>query len=96
LVESLKRNPNVTADAYRHVGPGGQYFLQWCTAMASFEARMSDGTLVEGDELLFVKGWNDALVPGRREPLTNSAWRKVLEDRALADLREWTPEPAAW
>jgi hypothetical protein len=93
LVESLKRNPNVTADAYRQVGPGGQYFLQWCTAMASFEARMADGATVQGGDLLFVEGWNDALVPGRREPLTNSAWREALTRQTLADLREWTPAP---
>ncbi len=93
LVESLKRTPNVTADAYRHVGPGGQYFLQWCTAMAAFEARMADGTPVEGGELLFVEGWNDTLVPERREPLTNTAWREVLGKMALSDLKAWTPAP---
>jgi hypothetical protein len=93
LVESLKRNPNVTADAYRHVDPGEQYFLQWCTAMASFEAQMSDGTPVEGGELLFLEGWNDVLVPGRRKPLTNSAWRKVLAGMTLDELKAWTPAP---
>ncbi|MGD9030771.1 MAG: hypothetical protein PVG25_13270, partial [Anaerolineae bacterium] len=93
LVESLKRDPNVTADAYRHVDPEEQYFLQWCTAMASFEARMTDGTPVRGAELLFVEGWNDSLVPGRKGPLTNSAWRKVLGEMALTDLKEWTLAP---
>ena len=95
LVERLKRNPNVTADAYRHWDerPQERYFLQWCTAMASFAARMTDGTPVEGGELLFVEGWNDTIVPGRKEPLTNSAWREVLRKAKLADLKEWTPAP---
>jgi hypothetical protein len=93
LVESLKRDPNVTADAYRHVDPEEQYFLQWCTAMASFEARMADGTAVKGGELMFVEGWNDTIVPGRSKPLTNSAWRKALGKMALADLKRWTPAP---
>ena len=93
LVERLRRNPNVTADAYRHVGPGGQYFLQWCTALVSFEAHMTDGTLAKGGELLFVEGWNDAIVPGRRQPLTNSVWRKALGKIRVADLKGWTIAP---
>jgi hypothetical protein len=94
LVERLERDPNVTADAYRHVDETeGQYFLQWCTAMASFEARVTDGTLVKGGDLLFVEGWNDAIVPGREEPLTNSAWREALSKTRLTDWREWTPAP---
>jgi len=94
LVESLARNPNVTADAYRHVDEtGGQYFLQWCTAMASFEAALSDGTPVQGGELLFVEGWNDVLVPGRKEPLTNSVWRDILGKMTLKDLGDWTIAP---
>ena len=90
------RDPNVTADAYRHVGPGGEYFLQWCTAMASFEGRMADGMSVAGGDLLFVEGWNDTFIADRREPLTNSAWRKVLAEMGLADLKEWMPEPVRW
>lgn len=94
LVEKLERDPNVTADAYRHVDETeGQYFLQWCTAMASFEARATDGTPVKGGELLFMEGWNDAIVPGRQEPLTNSAWREALSKTGLTDWREWTPAP---
>jgi HEAT repeat protein len=93
LVERLARNPNVTADAYRHVHGGTGYFLQWCTAMAAFKGQMTDGTPVEGAELLFVEGWNDVIVPGRKEPLTNSAWRKVLGTKTLADLRDWTIAP---
>jgi HEAT repeat protein len=93
LVERPARSPNVTADVYRHLHGGTQYFLQWCTAMAAFEAQMTDGTPVEGAELLFVEGWNDVIVPGRREPLTNSAWRKVLNAAKLADLGDWTIAP---
>ena len=94
LVERLERDPNVTADAYRHVDETeGQYFLQWCTAMASFEAHVADGTPVKGGELLFVEGWNDAIVPGRGEPLTNSAWREMLRKTSLTDWKEWTPAP---
>jgi hypothetical protein len=95
LLEKLERDPNVTADAYRHwdVDPNERYFLQWCTAMAAFEAQMPDGTSVEGGELLFVEGWNDALVPGRKEALTNSVWRDVLSQMALADLKERTIAP---
>jgi hypothetical protein len=95
LLKKLERDPNVTADAYRHWDDDSNehYFLQWCTAMAAFEARMPDGTPVEGGELLFVEGWNDALVPGRKEALTNSVWRDVLSQMALADLKERTIAP---
>lgn len=94
LVETLERDPNVTADAYRHVDETeGQYFLQWCTAMASFEAHAADGTPVKGGELLFVEGWNDAIVPGRGEPFTNSVWREVLRKTSLTDWKGWTPVP---
>jgi hypothetical protein len=93
LVEHLARSPNVTADAYRHLHGGTQVFLQWCTVMAAFEAQMTDGTPVEGAELLFVEGWNDVIIPGRREPLTNSAWRKILNTMTLADLRDLAIAP---
>jgi hypothetical protein len=95
LVGNLARNPNVTADAYRHwdQDPKERYFLQWCTAMASFEAQVADGTPVHGGELLFVEGWNDAIVPGRREPLTNSIWRVALATGSLKDLRGWSIAP---
>jgi hypothetical protein len=90
LVGTLARNVNVTADAYRHwdLDRNEQYFLQWCTAMASFKARLADGTRVQGGQLLFVEGWNDVLVPGRREPLTNSIWREVLCGMRLEDLKD--------
>jgi hypothetical protein len=95
LVGTLPRNPNVTADAYRHWDerPKERYFLQWCTAMASFEAHVADGMLVHGGELLFVEGWNDAIVPGRKEPLTNSVWRVALETSSLKDLKGWSIAP---
>jgi len=94
LVRTLARNPNVTADAYRHWDETeGQYFLQWCTALASFRAAAPDGATVQGGELLFVEGWNDELVPGRQEPLTNSAWRKLLRTMPLRDLKAWTIAP---
>ena len=97
LLKELERDPNVTADAYRHwdEDPDERYFLQWCTAMAAFEARMPDGAPVEGGDLLFVEGWNDAIVPGRKEALTNSAWREVLRKMGPADLKEWTLAPMA-
>jgi len=90
LVGSLARDPNVTADAYRHwdQDPEQRYFLQWCTALACFRADMTDGTPVKGGELLFLEDWNDAIVPGRREPLTNSVWREVLGRQTIADLGE--------
>ena len=93
--EKLVRNPNVAADAYRHVrlGSDHQYFLQWCTAMASFRARLAGGVRVQGGELLFVEGWNDKIVPGRREPLTNSVWRAALGEMRLGDLRKWALAP---
>jgi len=67
--------------------------LQWCTALASFVTRWSDGTPVQGGDLLFVEGWNDAIVPGRKEALTNSAWRDVLGRMKLKDLAGWTIAP---
>ncbi len=95
LVERLARNPNVTADAYRHwdQDPQERYFLQWCTALASFVTQWSDGTPVQGGDLLFVEGWNDAIVPGRKEPLTNSAWREALGRMKLKDLAGWAIAP---
>jgi hypothetical protein len=93
LVERLARNPNVTADAYRHVHGGIGYFLQWCTAMAGFYGTMSDGARVEGAELLFVEGWNDQIVPGHDKPLTNSAWQDVLSTMRLSSLSDWTIAP---
>ena len=91
LVETLVRNPNVTADAYRPLDPdrNEQYFLQWCTAMVSFKARLAGGARVQGGELLFVEDWHDALVPGRREPLTNSVWQDALSKIKLQDLQGW-------
>jgi hypothetical protein len=90
LVGTLARNVNVTADAYRYwdLDRNEQYFLQWCMAMASFKARLADGARVQGGELLFVEGWNDAIVPGRREPLTNSVWRDILGQITLEDLKD--------
>jgi len=90
LVGTLARNLNVTADAYRHwdLDRNEQYFLQWCTAMASFKAHLADGARVQGGELLFVEGWNDVIVPGRKEPLTNSVWRDVLGQMKLEDLKD--------
>jgi HEAT repeat protein len=93
LVERLARNPNITADAYRHAHGGTQYFLQWCTAMAGFYGTMSDGARVEGAELLFVEGWNDQIVPGHNKPLTNSAWQDALSIMRLSSLRDWTIAP---
>ncbi|TEU10713.1 MAG: hypothetical protein E3J21_25455 [Anaerolineales bacterium] len=95
LVATLARNVNVTADAYRYwdLDRNEQYFLQWCTAMASFKARVADGARVQGGELLFVEGWNDVIVPGRREPLTNSVWRDVLGRMTLEDLKDWAIAP---
>ncbi len=95
LVATLARNVNVTADAYRYwdLDRNEQYFLQWCTAMASFKARLADGARVQGGELLFVEGWNDVIVPGRREPLTNSVWRDILGQMKLKDLKDWTMAP---
>jgi len=61
--------------------------------MATFKGRMTDGTPVEGAKLLFVEGWNDVIVPGRKEPLTNSAWRKILGTKTLAELKEWAIAP---
>ena len=57
---------------------------------------MADGMSVAGGDLLFVEGWNDTFVPDRREPLTNSAWLKVLSEMALADPKEWTLAPVPW
>jgi hypothetical protein len=95
LVGTLARNLNVTADAYRHWNQARneQCFLQWCTAMATFKARLTDGARVQGGELLFVEGWNDTIVPGRKEPLTNSVWRNALGQMALKDLRGRTIAP---
>jgi len=95
LVGTLARNVNVTADAYRHwhLDRDEQYFLQWCTAMVSFKARLADGARVQGGELLFIEGWNDVLVPGRREPLTNSVWRDLLGQMKLKDLKDRTIAP---
>jgi hypothetical protein len=95
LVGTLARSLNVTADAYRHWNQdrNEQYFLQWCTAMASFKARLADGVRVQGGELLFVEGWNDVIVPGRREPLTNSVWRDILGQMTLKDLKDRALSP---
>ncbi|MFL7808498.1 MAG: hypothetical protein AB8I80_07700, partial [Anaerolineae bacterium] len=93
LIERLARNPNVTADAYRHIHGGKEYYLQWCTAMAAFEAQMGDGTPVEGADLLFVEGWSDAIVPDHCGPLTNSAWREALGKMTLQDLQGWSVAP---
>ena len=93
LVKRLARHPNVTADAYRHIYGGTELYLQWCTAMAAFEGRMSDGTPVEGADLLFVEGWNDVIAPLYRGPLSNSVWREVLNTITLDDLRGWTVAP---
>lgn len=95
LVERLARNPNVTADAYRHwdQDPQERYFLQWCTALASFTAKLSDGAFVQGGDLLFVEGWNDAIAPGHTEPLTNSVWREALGRMKWKDLAGWSIAP---
>ena len=48
---------------------------------------------MQGGELLFLEDWNDAIVPGRKEPLTNSAWRARLLEMTLADLAGRTVAP---